>query len=40
MSEGRYLRHPDMRLTDFEGEDVVLHTFVRADTSASTTPGW
>jgi hypothetical protein len=37
MSEQRYLRHPDMRLTDLEGEGVVLHLRSRRYFSVNAT---
>ena len=37
MSERRYLRHPDMRLTDLEGEGVVLHLRSRRYFSVNAT---
>lgn len=37
MSDRRYLRHPDLRLTDLEGEGVVLHLRSRRYFSVNAT---
>ena len=37
MSEARYLRHPDLRLTSLEGEGVILHLKARRYFSVNET---
>jgi predicted transcriptional regulator len=37
MSEPRYLRHPDIRLTELEGEGIVLHLRARKYFSVNET---